>query len=187
MVKKYLQDHGYQVAPSYQFENAWSQAIRTYGDMYDPTTGKVDAQTWRAVMITTIKTLKETTDIDAVVFTDVVSLNSAHDVGMDHLAQWDGVRRKPAYSSNTTDMPTDFNWGQTIEVASLAITIYSTDMEGLFSSRGGLDTLQEVNTKNKATFIRRKRILENDTNIEEGIQLAFHPFIKMKNYPGEDK
>jgi hypothetical protein len=187
IVKKYLQEHGYQVAPSYQFENAWNQAIRTYGDMYDPTTGKVDAQTWRAVMITTMKTLQETTDIDAIVFTDVVSLNSAHDVGMDHMAQWDGVRRKPSYSSSTSDMPTDFNWGQTIEVASLAVTIYSTNMEGLFSSRGGLETLQEVNTKNKATFIRRKHILENDSYIEEGIELAFHPFIKMKSYPGDDK
>ncbi len=186
-VKKYLQEHGYQIAPSYQFDNAWNQAIRTYGDMYDPTTGKVDPQTWRAVMFTTFKTLKETTDIDAVVFTDVVSLNSAHDVGMDHLAQWDGVRRKPSFSSNSAEMPVDFNWGQTIEVASLVVTILSTDMEGLFSSRGGLETLQEVNTKNKATFIRRKRILENDSYIEEGIELAFHPFIKMKNYPGNDK
>src|SRR6185369_5813520 len=53
MVKKYLQGHGYQIAPSYQFENAWNQAIRTYGDMYDPTTGKVDARTWQAVMVTT--------------------------------------------------------------------------------------------------------------------------------------
>lgn len=184
LVKKYLQAHGYQLAPSYQFENAWNQALRTYGDMYDPTTGKVDATTWRAVMITTMKTLQETSDIDAIVFTDVVSLNSAHDVGMDHLAQWDGVRRKVSYSGSNDGMPTDFNWGQTVEVASLVITIYSTDMTGLFTGRAGLETLQEVNVKNKTSFIRRKHILENDDYIQEGVELAFHPFIKMKNYPG---
>lgn len=187
MVKKYLQDHGYQIVPSFQFENAWNQAVRTYGDIYDPTTGKVDPATWRAVMVTTVKTLQETTDIDAVVFTDVVSGSAAHDVGMDHMAQWDGVRRKPSYSSTTAQISNDFNWSQTVEVASLAVTIYSTDMNGLFASRGGLDTLQEINTKNKATYVRRKRILENDSNIEEGIRLALHPFIKMKAYPGDKK
>ena len=186
-VKKYLQEHGYQIVPSYLFENAWTQAIRTYGNMYDPTTGKVDPQTWRAVIVTTFKTLQQTTDADGIVFADVISLNSAHDVGLDHLAQWDGVRRKPAYTSSTAEMPEDFDWAQNVEVASLAVTIYSIDGEGLFSSRGGLDTLQEINTKNKPTFVRRKHILENDSNIEEGIEIAFHPFIKMQSYPGDEK
>lgn len=185
MVKKYLQDHGYQIAPSYQFENAWNQAIRTYGDMYDPTTGKVDARTWQAVMVTTMKTLKETTDIDAIVFTDVIERDAAHDVGMDHLAMWDGVRRKPSLASAGADgVPYDFNWSQSIKVATLIVTIYTTDMEGVFTSRGGLDVLQQINTKDKAVFVRRKHLLDNDDNIEEGIELAFHPFIKMKNYPG---
>jgi hypothetical protein len=187
LVKKYLQAHDYQIAPSYQFENAWNQAMRTYGDMYDPTTGKVDASTWKAVMMTTMKTLHDTSDIDAIVFTDVVSLNSAHDVGMDHLAQWDGVRRKVSYSGTNEGLPADFNWGQTVEVSSLVITVFSTEMVGLFTGRGGLETLQEVNTKDRANFIRRKHILENDDYIEEGIELAFHPFIKMKNYPGDQK
>lgn|SRR5690606_20170686 len=185
MVTKYLQEHGYEIVPSFEFDNAWNQAVRTYGDIYDPTTGKVDAGTWRAVMVTTLKTLQDTTNIDAVVFTDVLSVSSAHDVGMDHMAQWDGVRRKPSYSSSTAQIPMDFNWSQTVEVSSLAITIYSTSMEGVFASRGGLDTLQEINTKNRATFVRRKRILENDSNIEEGVKIALHPFIKMKGYPGQ--
>lgn len=187
MVKKYLQDHGYQIAPGFQFENAWNQAVRTYGDIYDPTTGRVDPATWRAVMVTTMKTLQETTDIDAIVFTDVISGNAAHDVGMDHVAQWDGVRRKPSFSSSTAQIPNDFNWAQPVEVASLAVTIYTTGMDGVFASRGGLDTVQEINTKNRAVYVRRKRILENDSNIEEGIRLAFHPFIRMKDYPGDKK
>ena len=39
-VKNYLESNGFQVAPSYLFENAWNQAIRTYGEIYDPTTGR---------------------------------------------------------------------------------------------------------------------------------------------------
>jgi hypothetical protein len=30
-------------------------------------------------------------------------------------------------------------------------------------------------------------MLENDSHIEEGIELAFHPFIVMPNYPGQEK
>ncbi|HEY3699019.1 MAG TPA: hypothetical protein VGK97_06785 [Spongiibacteraceae bacterium] len=188
LVKIYLQKHGYQVAPSYQFENAWNQAIRTYGDMYDPTTGKVDANTYRLVMYTTIKTVKETTDIDAIIFTDVIERDAAHDVGMDHLAQWDGVRRKPSLASAGAEgVPVGFNWNQPLKVATLAITIYSTSLEGIFSSSGGLDTLQAINTKNEPIYTRRKNVLDNDDYIEEGIEIAFHPFIKMKNYPGDKK
>ncbi|HSB97025.1 MAG TPA: hypothetical protein VLC91_11285, partial [Spongiibacteraceae bacterium] len=152
MVKVYLEKHGYQIAPSYVFENAWNQAIRTYGDMYDPTTGRVDPATWRAVMLTTAKTLQDSSDIDAIVFTDVIERDAAHDVGMDHLARWDGVSRKPGMVSAGADgVPAGFNWSQSIKVASLAITIYSTNMEGLFSSHAGLDTLQAIDTKNEAT------------------------------------
>jgi hypothetical protein len=187
MVKAYLVEHGYQVAPSYVFENAWNQAIRTYGDMYDPTTGRVDPATWRAVMLTTVKTLHDNnSDIDAIVFTDVIEREAAHDVGMDHLARWDGVSRKPGMvSAGAEGVPTTFNWSQSIKVATLVVTIYSTNMEGLFSSHGGLDTLQAIDTKNEATFVRRKHVLDSEGNIEEGIEIAFYPFIPMKGYPGD--
>lgn len=184
-VKTYLEKHGYQIVPGYIFENAWNQAIRTYGNMYDPTTGRVDPGTWRAVMVTTPKTLQESGAVDAIVFTDLIERDVAHDVGMDHLARWDGVTRKPSMvSAGAQGVPVGFNWGQSIKAASLVITIYSVNMEGLFSSHGGLDTLQAIDTKGEATFVRRKNVLDSDGNIEEGIELAFHPFIPMKAYPG---
>lgn len=185
LTKNYLQKHGYTVAPNYVFENAWTQAIRTYGDMYDPTTGKVDATTYRAVMLTAFKTIKESTDIDAVIFTDVVEVNVMHNVGLDHLAQWDGVSRKPkTISAGTTAITQDFNWNQTIKAATLAVTVYTASLEGVFSSRGGLDVLEGIDTKGgDTTFSRRKRALDTEDAIEEGIEIAFHPFIKMKGYP----
>ncbi len=185
MVKTHLQKHGYTVAPNYVFENAWTQAIRTYGDLYDPTTGKVDPATYRAVMISAFKTIKESTDIDAVIFTDVVEVNVTHNVGLDHLAQWDGITRKPkTISAGTNTITGDFNWNQTIRAASLVITVYSSSLEGVFSSRGGLDVLEGIDTKGgETTFSRRKRPLDAEDYVQEGIDLAFHPFIKMKDYP----
>jgi hypothetical protein len=32
--------------------------------------------------------------------------------------------------------------------------------------------------------VRRREILENEANINEGIALAFHPFIQNENWPG---
>ena len=33
-------------------------------------------------------------------------------------------------------------------------------------------------------FTRRRNILENKTEVMEGIQLAFYPFIEYKDWPG---
>ncbi|MET0378984.1 MAG: hypothetical protein ABW049_08325 [Spongiibacteraceae bacterium] len=186
-VKQYLEANGYQVAPSYQFENAYSQAVRTYGNLYDPTSGRVDPATWRAVMVTTMKALQGS-DVDAVVFTDVIERDVSHNIGMDHMAQWDGVSRKPGFSSAGAALSEGFDWNRQLKAASLVVTVYTVDLEGVFTGRGGLDTLQVIDTKaSPATYVRRKKILDNDTNIDEGVEIALHPFIPMKNYPGKEE
>lgn len=185
-VKAYLESNGYQVAPGYLFDNAWNQAIRTYGEFYDPTTGRVDADTWRAVMVTTAQALREEGDIDGIVFTDLVEHDSAHNIGLDHLAQWYGVSRKPGFYSAGQNSVTDMDWNQTVKVASLHIAVFNIDLEAVFASRGGLDTLQVLDNKGSRTrYVRRKRLLDNDRHIQEGIEIAFHPLIPMKNYPGD--
>jgi len=34
-------------------------------------------------------------------------------------------------------------------------------------------------------FMRRSDVLDNETNLQEGIRLAFHPMIIMDDYPGK--
>jgi hypothetical protein len=184
-VKAYLEANGYEVAPGYVFDNAWNQAIRTYGEFYDPTTGRVDVDTWRAVMVTTAQALREEGGIDGIVFTDLVEHDSAHNIGLDHLAQWYGVSRKPGFYSAGQNSVSDMDWNQTVKVASLHIAVFNIDLEAVFASRGGLDTLQVLDNKGSRTrYVRRKRLLDNDRHIQEGIEIAFHPLIPMKNYPG---
>ena len=184
-IKNYLEQHGYQVAPSYLFENAWNQAIRTYGEIYDPTTGRVDAQTWRAVMVSTGQALQKEGGIDAILFTDIIEQDSAHTIGLDHMAQWAGVSRKPSFArAGETSITSEFDWNQTIKVATLVVNIFNIDMKPVFSSRGGLDTLSVIDTSGGQTrYTRRKKILANDSQVNEGIALAFHPLIPLKNYP----
>jgi hypothetical protein len=49
-----------------------------------------------------------------------------------------------------------------------------------------MDATEAIDTRSSADrFIRRRSILENDNYVMEGIELAFHPFIVMENWPGK--
>ncbi len=185
-VVDYLESNGYSFAPSHLFDNAWRQALLSFGNFYDPTTGKVDRVAWQQVMSATLQSLKEHKDIDGVIFTDLLEHDIQHSPGMKHYARWYGVSREPATEGPTASVPTDFNWTQIIKGATLMVTIYTTDGKPLFSSRGGIDTLHSIDSrKSQKSFVRRKKILSRSSNIEEGIELAFHPLIPMKRYPGK--
>jgi hypothetical protein len=187
-----LKGAGYKMAPAHLFDNAWDQAIYTYGDFYDPTSGKVDRRNWQAVMARTLTSLKQSGLVDAVIFTDLIAHDAQHSPGMNHYARWYGVTRKPATQGAGSGVPLDFNWSKTIKAASLIVTIYDLDGRPLFASRGGIDTLSAIDMrKPHLGFVRRDKMLKNAGFIEEGVQLALHPFIPMSRYPavksGDDK
>lgn len=183
-VSDYLRKNGYTIAPSHVFKNAWQQALLTYGDFYDPTSGRVDQRGWQQVMAATMNALQQS-DIDAIVFTDLIEHEVQHSGGLNHYARWYGVTREPATEGSSASVAADFNWNQLIKAASLVITVYSPEGKPLFTSRGGLDTLYAINNrKSNKSFVRRSKILTRSSYIEEGIELAFHPLIVMDNYPG---
>lgn len=187
-VADYLEDNGYELAPVYEFENAWKQAIRNFGNPYDPTTGRIDSQTWKAVLVDTLSSLRERTDIEAIVFADLIEHDVAHNIGMAHVARWYGVDRKVAIEgAGEASVPNDFDWNQQVKAASLVVTIFSVKPEQLFSSRGGLDTLEGIDSRSRSSapgFVRRAKLLQRDEYLEQGISIAFHPFIVMEDYPG---
>lgn len=184
MVADYLRDNGFTVLPNYEFENAWLQASRTYGNIYDPTTGRIDANAWRATMAIVGERLREQTDADAIVFADLFTHDAQHSSGFSHYARFYGVARKPVIKGGATSLPAEFNWGETVKAVSLMVTVYTVDLERLFTSRGGIDTLDEIDSRRATpSFVRRKNFLKSENFVEEGIELAFHPFIKMDNYP----
>ena len=185
MVKNHLQSNGYTLLPNYHFENAWKQANRTFGDIHDPTTGEIDINAWRGAMATMGKAIREQTDADLIVFSDLMIHEVQHSNSMKHYARWYGVTRKPSLVGTGSGVPVDFDWSKPIKAASLMVTIYDTDLNRVFTSRGGIDTLYALDIKRSTpSYVRRKKMLSSDENIEEGISLAFHPFINMAKYPG---
>jgi hypothetical protein len=187
-VASYLKDNGIKVLPQRDFEQHWNTAVRAFGNPVDPTSGKLNRKTFAQIMFQIRDEMAKTTKLDAFIFTDLVELEVSFSGGLKHVARWDGVSRTPSMQGPGDSVSADFDWNMLAAVASLQVSIYNMDLEPVFSSRGGLDATDAIDSRSSTgRYIRRNNILENDTNVEEGIRLAFHPFITMDDWPGKSQ
>jgi len=185
MVEAYLEENGISVIPQREFEQRWKTAVRVYGNPIDPTSGKVNQKTFVQILVSVRDGLMESNPVDAIVFTDIVEQEVAFSGGLKHLARWHGVTRKPTLQGPGDGVSADFDWNKPAKAASLWVSIYDMELQRLFTSIGGLDTTEAIDTRStRGDFVRRRSILENDSHLREGIELAFHPFIQMEDYPG---
>ncbi len=182
-VSAYLKEQGYKVLPQREFEQRWNTAVRAYGDPVDPTTGRTNMKSFSLIMQSVRDELVRDFDLDAFVFTDLVEVEITFSGGLKHIARWDGVSREPPIQGPGNSVTADFNWGALAAAASLQVAIFDTELQRVFFSRGGLDATDAVDTR-KDRFARRRSMLENESNIAEGVHLAFHPFIVMEDWPG---
>ena len=183
-VSAYLKENGFKVLPQREFEQRWNTAVRAYGNPVDPTSGKVNMKTFSQIM-TNVRDEMRSTGLNAFIFTDLIELQTAFSGGLQHVARWDGVTRKPTVQGPGDGVTADFDWNMLLDVASLQVSIYDMELKRVFTSRGGLDATQAIDSRSsKGRYIWRREILENETFINEGVELAFYPFIKSENWPG---
>ncbi len=186
MVSTYLKENGYTVLPQREFQQHWNTAVRAYGDPVDPTTGRVNTKAFAQIMTSVRDEMRNTTDLDAFVFTDLVEVQTAFSAGLQHLARWHGVSRKPSLQGPGSGVSTDFDWSMLVAGASLQVSIYDMDLRRVFLSYGGLDVTEAIDTRSSSgRYVRRREVLANDSYIREGIELAFYPFIPSENWPGK--
>jgi hypothetical protein len=182
----YLKENGFEVLPQRVFRQHWNVAVRAYGDPVDPTTGRVNMKTFSQIMQSVRDRFEEDTDLDGFLFTDLVEMETAFNGGLKHLARWDGVTRRPSLQGPGTGVSMDFDWNAPASVASLQVTLFDMKLERVFVSRGGLDATDAIDARSSGgSWVRRRQILENDAHVDEGIALALHPLVRMKNYPGD--
>lgn len=186
VVKDRLKQGGYAVQDNALFKKAWREAVRKYGEPYSPVTSQINAMAFRRVMYTVLTTLKEESDIDAVVFTDLIEREIAFSAGQSRAAKWDGVTRKPKIKGGASGISAGFDWSQTVPAVSISVTIYHVDAEQLFQSIGGIEVTRQLdpNKGGNGRLVRRDKIFSSKNNIREGVSLALHPFVTMKNYRG---
>ena len=185
MVATYLKDNGYKVIPQREFTQHWNTAVRAFGDPVDPTTGRMNMNTFVQIMQSVRDQLRENTDADAVVFTDLLESEVPFSSGLNRVARWHGVTRKPTLQGPGSGVSTEFDWNQGAAVASLQISIYDMELKRIFASVGGLDVTDAIDSRSSGgRFVRRRNILENDNFVNEGIAIALHPFIVSDIWPG---
>jgi len=184
-VKSYLEKGGYQIENNNAFKKAWRDAVRKYGEPYSSVTSQINTRAFQRVMYTVINTLKEKTDIDAVVFTDLIERQVAFGNHLNRAAKWDGVMRKPKIKGGATGVSQGFDWSQTIPAVSLSVTIYDIDGIRIFQSIGGMEITRQLdpNRGSNGRFVRRDKLFTSSSHIREGVGFALHPFVPMKNYP----
>lgn len=185
-VASYLKENGFKVLPQREFEQHWNTAVRAFGNPVDPTSGKVNTKTFALIMHRVRDEMAATSKLDAFIFTDLVEFEVSFSGGLKHLARWDGVTRTPTMQGPGDGVSTDFDWNMLAAVVSLQVTIYDMELQPVFSSRGGIDATDAIDSRSSTgRYIRRRNILENESNILEGIQLAFYPFVAMEDWPGK--
>ena len=185
LLSQRLKQAGYKVLPQRHFVREWNTAVRAYGDPFDPTTGRVNMKTFVQIMNTVKDQLVATSQVDAIVFTDLIELQMMFNNGMNHEARWDGVSRKPTLQGPGTAIPAGFDWNQLASVVSLQVVVFNQGLERVFLGRGGLDATDAIDVRSGTRYERRRTILENDNYVEEGIGLALHPWVDMANWPGQ--
>jgi hypothetical protein len=184
-VRDYLNGNGYEVVSQRRFQQEWKSAVRIYGNPIDPTSGRINQKTFTLCLVNVRDALQKSDNLDAIIFTDIIEKDIAFSGGLKHLARWDGVSRKPSLQGPGDGVSTDFNWNANAKGASLWVNVYNMELRRVFSSIGGIDATEAIDTRSSSgDYVRRRNILENKNFVQEGIEIAFHPFIEMGNYPG---
>ncbi|MEM8563441.1 MAG: hypothetical protein AAGF57_14470 [Pseudomonadota bacterium] len=186
MVSAYLKENGFKVLPQREFEQRWNTAVRAFGNPVDPTTGRINPNAFSRIM-NTIRDEMRGSGLDAFIFTDLIELETSFSGGLQHIARWDGVSRKPSMQGPGDGVSVDFDWNTMVDVASLQVSIFDMDLKRVFVSRGGLDATQAIDSRSSSgRYVRRREILESERNVREGIELAFYPFIPTENWTGNE-
>jgi len=185
-VSIYLKENGYKVLPQREFKQHWNTALRAFGNPMDPTTGKINLKTFAQIMQSVRDEMVKSSDLDAFIFTDLVEFEVSFSGGLKHLARWDGVSRKPSLQGPGSGVSAEFDWNMQAAVASIQVSVFDTDLKRVFLGRGGMDATEAIDTRSSSgRYVRRRSILENRDNVMEGVQIAFHPFIEFKGWPGK--
>jgi hypothetical protein len=178
LVAARLRAAGYQLQPTMEFEQAWREGVRKWGEPYNPTTGKLNLQALQYVLAEAVTWLAANTQAQGVVFTNLEEQQVYFSPSGNHMAYFMGVGRKPA-TRGGEGITGDFNWVQGVDAVSINVKVLDLKLQQLFSGAGGIEVTETLDLKGSTPrWMRSKKILDNEDFIEEGINLALDPWIK---------
>lgn len=178
MVAERLAAAGYEVLPSELFEQAWKEGVRNWGEPYNPTTGKLNETVFQYVLGETVKALAAEGRVQAIVFTNLEELQVYFSPSGNHQAHFLGVTRRPS-SRGGEGVPADFDWVQGVDAVGLYVNVFDLKLQRLFNGAGGIEVTEYLNLKpSTPRWTREKTVLNNDSFIREGLDLALKPWLQ---------
>ena len=177
-VAERLRGAGYEILSSSVFAEGWREGIRQWGEPYNPTTGKLNQNAFFLVLQTAVKYTAENSTAQAIVFTNLEESQEYFSPTGSHNAHFLGVTRKPA-SRGGEGVSGGFDWIQGVDAVSLYVFVVDTSLKQLFRGAGGIEITETLDLKGSTPrWMRSKKILDNESHIEEGVDLALSPWIK---------
>jgi len=178
MVAERLAAAGYEVLPSELFEQAWKEGVRNWGEPYNPTTGKLNETVFQYVLGETVKALAAEGRVQAIVFTNLEEMQVYFSPSGNHQAHFLGVTRRPS-SRGGEGVPADFDWVQGVDAVGLYVNVFDLKLQRLFNGAGGIEVTEYLNLKpSTPRWTREKTVLNNDSFIREGLDLALKPWLQ---------
>lgn len=172
-----LRKAGYELQPGSQFEEAWRNGVRKWGEPYNPTTGRLNIEVLQYVLAEAVTWLKTNTQVQGVVFTNLEEQQVYFSATGNHTAYFLGVARKPS-SRGGDGVPAGFNWIQGVDAVSISVSVLDLELKSLFNGAGGIEVTETLDLKgSEPRWMRSKKILANEDFIDEGISLALRPWI----------
>ena len=88
------------------------------------------------------------------------------------------MTRKPS-SRGGDGVPADFDWIQAVDAVGIYVNVFDLKLQRLFNGAGGIEVTETLDLKgSKPLWKRQKKVLDNDSFIEEGLNLALQPWLR---------
>lgn len=169
------------------FLSFWKKSEIEYGNTFNPSTGEKTATFRLALEQTLNNVFSQHPELDAVIFTDIIEVPVPNTTSLKKSLEWHGIQRKIKVEGIDDWATDDLKMSQTLDGISIEIHIFNRDLQLVHHSIGGIQIAQSLKVTNKkARFARRNDLLAAEDDINDGLVLAFHPWISMKNYPGKE-
>jgi hypothetical protein len=177
LVEQRLRKAGYQILPSQLFEDAWREGVRKWGEPYNPTTGRLNDTVFQYVLSETVQLLEANSQVQAVVFTNLEELQVYFSPSGNHAAHFLGVTRKPS-SRGGDGVPASFDWIQAVDAVGLYVNVFDLKLKRLYNGAGGIEVTEQLDLKGSTPrWARHKKVLDNKSFIEEGMDLALKAWV----------
>jgi len=158
----------YEVVPPERVSDLWMEIREREGGTFDPDTGQRIEDRHRAIPEVAYAGFRSELGCDAIVRARVGTVEVDWDDGA---ASWDGVTR------SVEGVPDSYRG--TVEAISLFVTLFDMDGREIYFRSGGIQVLSKVgfgpSGKRQLESIDAERVLEDPSEIREGVRVAVEP------------